>query len=220
MRTHVPVSSLLAGLGAGFAAFAAILSTIPTIRSLRSVRAQAPTAALDTVKELPSLVIGGMRYGSGNPRVSIVVFNDYQCPACRSLSRRLFSFLESRSDVMSIILRQAPLPTHHWGRAAGRAAVCVRDPDAHRRFHEVLLEKAESLGGRSWTAYAREAEIQDTAALAACLRSSYPDSMMQGDAALASRLGVTVAPTFFVNGEMYDGVPWDLERIIARQIRR
>lgn len=198
----------------------AVLTSVPTLRSVKLARARSPTSSLGTVPDFPALFRGGFRFGPPNSKAAIVVFNDYQCPACRSLSRRLYALLERRAWNVSVIVRQFPLPTHTVASDAARLALCGATFGKFRALHDVLLANAESLGRRDWLSYAALAGIRDTAGVTACLASDYPDSALAADSRAGSALRISVSPTFIVNGEIYDGVPWDLERIVKRHLGR
>jgi protein-disulfide isomerase len=86
-------------------------------------------------------------------------------------------------------------------------------------LHQIMLERAESLGTRTWNSYAQQAGIFDSSRFDSCLESALPDTVLDADVQAGLRLSVSVTPTFLVNNELYVGVPWDLERIVERHIR-
>jgi len=76
------------------------------------------------------------------------------------------------------------------------------------------MREQGKLGERGWDDYAREAKIPDMARFDRCVRTSDPDSVLKRDIHDAFRLGVSSVPALLINGNAYDGLPWDFERLV------
>jgi protein-disulfide isomerase len=61
---------------------------------------------------------GGQPFGPAGRPVSLIVFSDYQCPACRVLSTRLDSLRGKFPTLLSVDYRNVAIPGHRFARAA------------------------------------------------------------------------------------------------------
>ena len=176
-----------------------------------------PTAPAAIVPDWESYAAAGPRLGPLQAKVTLVEFLDYECPACRVLERRLQALRRAYAGSLAVVLRHFPLPTHESAAAAARAAVCAAVQGKFEAFHEALF--AESVAAwRPWSRLADGAGVRDTLAFQECLESSAATATVHADMQAADRLGAPGTPTLLVNSEMYVSVPWDLERIVSRQM--
>jgi protein-disulfide isomerase len=148
-------------------------------------------------------------------KVALLVFSDFECPACRSAWPSFHSFLISHPDI-GVGYVHLPIPGHVHARPAARAAICADFQGRLREMTVLLFETPELVEKEAWSAAAVQIGLADTGAFSACLRSSGPDSVLARDAQLAARLAVAGTPTFWTRGGALAGahsVP-DIERQI------
>ena len=79
-----------------------------------------------------------------------------------------------------------------------------------------LYAHQEAIGRYSWGRFAEEAGVVDTNSLMDCVRSERMAPRIAADIQLADKLGIYATPLLIVGDELYVGLPWDLEAIIAR----
>jgi protein-disulfide isomerase len=73
-------------------------------------------------------------------------------------------------------------------------------------MHDLLFEKQDSLGLKSWGSFATEVGLKDTTAFARCIRlpvDSFP--RIGAGLELGRRNGVRGTPTLWINGHRIDG---------------
>lgn len=101
---------------------------------------------------------GGHRIGPSSAKVTVTVFTDFECPACRRFTESaLAGARASFHDRLRVVIRHWPLSSHRFAVPAARAAECA---SAHNRFvpfHDLLFAKQDSLGLKSFTDFATEA---------------------------------------------------------------
>jgi protein-disulfide isomerase len=76
--------------------------------------------------------------------------------------------MEKHPQDVSLVFVHFPLPGHRFARQAARAAECA---DARGRFPalvSLLYKQQNSIGMKSWGAFAREVGIPDTASFHPC----------------------------------------------------
>ena len=148
---------------------------------------------------------------SSGPR--LVLFTDYECPACkcaaRSAERKIAKDFGGRLD---IAIRHYPLCSacndgvkkafHPNACDAARAAEAARrlgGEDAFHRMTERLFEHRSHLGGPLYSKLAAQIGL-DPDRFIAEMEGPVVREIVQGDVALARRLGVTGTPAMFLDG--------------------
>lgn len=151
----------------------------------------------------------GRAIGAAHPRVTIVEFGDYECPACRGYEPVLRSVLAQFPDDVRLLYRHWPLTIHRSAYAGARAAECAAAQGAFERFHERLLDDDAWLTNAqaSFARYAREAELPDSAAFASCAADSLPVEAIERDIAAAKDLQALGTPTLIINGTLIGSIP-------------
>ena len=157
-------------------------------------------AARNTVYRVP--IDGAPSAGDARAPVTLVAFSDYECPFCGRADALVGQLQKAYGSKLRVVMRQHPLPSHAHARAAALAAIAA---DAQGKFwpmHERLFASSRSLDDESLVRLAGEAGLDvarwgtDRAGAAASLAR---------DEAVATTLGVTGTPTFFVNGRKITG---------------
>jgi protein-disulfide isomerase len=139
--------------------------------------------------------------GPADAPVKVVVFSDYLCPYCRSLSRTLDSLLERYPKDVRVIYRHFPL--HPQADRLAQAAQCAQAQGHFATYNRALFERtditlealrplAEDLG-------------MDRAAFSSCLDSERFRTRVEEDLQEGNRLGIGGTPTLFVNGTRLEG---------------
>ncbi len=157
--------------------------------------------------------------GAKGAKVTVVNFDDFQCPFCSRMHHTLFTeVFKEYGDRVSFIYKDYPLTDiHPWALHAAVNANCLaaQNGDAywdfadfiHANQGEVNIEKTQTA---RFGILDRETLLQGTkhnldgAKLAACIKAQNEDevkaSMKEGDT-----LGVSATPAIFINGRKIDG---------------
>lgn len=156
------------------------------------------------------VVAGGIRTGSAEAPVTVVVYEDFLCPACRAADERLGATYDDLVERGEIALEHRPIAfldrysTDRYSTRALNAAACVvdRSPTAYPAFHDALLAAQPAEGGPGLTddrlvALAEQAGASDVSSCVADL--SFEDWTRRTTDA-ASRAGVNATPTILVGG--------------------
>jgi len=176
---------------------------------------RAPTNPQRSVEDWRSYAIGP-RMGVSPAPVAVVVFSDYNCPFCARFWHRLSHIVRKYSDSVAVFYRHYPLDS--LGMGAAKAAACAAAQDRFEPFTNAIFAHIDSLRVWSWDQYAMAAGVPEKATFLGCLRSPSTLRLIETDIASAQRIGAIGTPTFLVNGDLYVGNAWDLERIIRDHI--
>jgi protein-disulfide isomerase len=181
--------------------------------------------------------------GNKDAKVTIVSYDDFQCPYCSRMHQQLFSeVLPAYKDSVRVIYKDFPLPMHEWATHAANNANCLaaQSNDAYWEMADYVHanQGAVSRGGDAGAAAGKRPVADETNALdklafdygrkhsmdmtklQACVRAQ-SDAAVRASVEEADGLGVTGTPTLYINGEKVDGaVPPELLReVINRALR-
>lgn len=159
-----------------------------------------------TVDDWEKYATVGLRVGPERERPDVIVFSDYQCPACKVLSDNLAVLRQSGSD-LTAIYRHFPLPGHEHARAAAAAVECASQEDAGPALHELLFKEQDQLGSLSWGEMGRRAGVQDTVQLRRCMSHESTEQRVSEDVQAGATLGVAGTPTLIIDGMLVRGSP-------------
>lgn len=158
----------------------------------------------------------------GNPgaKVTVISFDDLQCPYCGRMHQTLFpATLDHYSNKVRFIYKDFPLTEiHNWAMHAAIDANCLaaQSGDAYWSYVDYLHSHGQEISGpdrnaaKSFDALNRIAREQgalvkvDSSKLDACI-ATQDDSKVRASMTLGDALKIQGAPALFVNGERIDG---------------
>jgi protein-disulfide isomerase len=143
--------------------------------------------------------------------VTIVSFEDFECPACARVEPILQQVKQRYANDVRIVWRNLPLWVHPNAIPAAEAGLAVYrlgGDSVFWRFHDTLYGNA---GHEGWLARpaldAAAAPLGiDTNRYRAMLDAHETHDAVRDDLRLAARFGITATPGFFINGRMLTGV--------------
>lgn len=146
----------------------------------------------------------------GNPdaMLTLIVFNDYQCPYCQVFQRETFPKLKADyidTGKVRLIHKDLPLDFHAQAIPAARAARCAGEAGRFWDMHAALFARAHCLACQGPEGISRASGLF-TPALAACMASSRPDTGIKADIALAKSLKIAGTPTFVLGPSTAKGI--------------
>lgn len=132
--------------------------------------------------------------------VTLVVFDDYQCPFCRKLEPGLTSLREKYGDDLRIVVKHNPLPFHKDAEPAARAAICAQAQGKFAAMHAALFAtEAEALGDDTYRALAKQIGLKGPA-FDKCMKDAKTKKHIDADIDLAGLVTARGTPNSFVNG--------------------
>jgi protein-disulfide isomerase len=79
------------------------------------------------------------RIGTANAPYRLVVWTDYQCPACLQFEQEIKVVKAQLKDSLAVVYRYYPLAAHPLAFRAAVAAECARDQGRFADMHEALF---------------------------------------------------------------------------------
>ena len=152
--------------------------------------------------------------GPADAPVMLLEYGDYQCPACGAAYPMVKAIQKQLRGQLCFSFRNFPLISIH--PHAGHAAEGAEAAGVQGRFwemHDLLYENQGALDDDALVEHARSLGLDDTR-LAREIRDGDHTARVREDFRHGVRAGVNGTPTFFINGERYDG-PTGLEPLLA-----
>jgi protein-disulfide isomerase len=157
--------------------------------------------------------------GNTSAKVTIVNFDDFQCPYCSRMHSTLFpNVLQAYGDRVKIIYKDYPLvEIHPWAMQAAIDGNCLGEQsgEAYWDFADFVHSNQKEVAGKTRAEAfvnldkATQTQVQkyqlDQQKLQACVQKQ-DDSAVRASMAEADSLGVDSTPTLFINGERLTGV--------------
>ena len=159
------------------------------------------------------------RGGSESAPVTIVGFDDLECPFCARLHAQMFPALLARyKDQVHFVYKDYPLPMHPWAMRAAIDANCLGAESTtgywnvvdHIHEHAGELrgaEKSLTVANHALDTIVRDegaTQKVDMARLNACV-AKQDDTAVQASIKEADALGLSATPVLFINGEKFEG---------------
>jgi protein-disulfide isomerase len=172
--------------------------------------------------------VDGPALGSHAPAISIVVFNDLECPDCKTAEPNLEKLTRDFPQVR-YVFAQFPFPEdrHPWAREAARFADCAGRANAARfwTFVDDVFAHQDAITRENVDERVKasaSAAGYDLKALTACASLPATQARIDQSFALGTSLRVDSVPTAFINGRKVDSlgdVPYDqLKALVAFEI--
>jgi protein-disulfide isomerase len=171
----------------------------------REIEIRKPSAPIRIVPDWKQYITAGHRIGSDSAKVTVVVFSDYQCPACNAAFSDLAAIRRGNEDNVAVILRHYPIAQHVYANAAARAAVCADGQGRFEQMNTLLFLKADSFAVQSFADIAAVAGVPNIEEFTRCMDDPNTVAVVAGDVAAGTAINVTATPTFVINGVQYTG---------------
>jgi protein-disulfide isomerase len=154
--------------------------------------------------------------------VMLIEFGDYQCPACRKAQPIVKALKPRFADRLLFRFRNFPLSRIHvHAMHAAEAAVSVRSQAGEEAFwamHDAIFTHQQhgidALDDTHLARYATDVGA-DGAQVLSDLDMGRFEETVEVDFVEGVRMGVSSTPTFFINGERFDGDWRDIVQFAA-----
>jgi len=160
--------------------------------------------ATDLMKEAK-----GVRMGPDAAKVQVLVFSDYECPACAYLATNIEPLVRSEfveTGRIQYIVYDFPLVgIHQYSFLAARAGRCAEDQGKFWEYHELILGQQNSWAYSSavptdkFVSFAAQLGLNpDT--FRQCLNSDAHAALVTANLRLGEDIGINETPTVFIDG--------------------
>jgi protein-disulfide isomerase len=143
--------------------------------------------------------------GSEKAEVTIVKFEDFQCPYCKAVQPNFEKVLKRYEGKVRLVHKDLPLDEiHPQARQAAEAARCADDEGKFWEYHDKLYASSPKAAPEDLKFYAKDLGLKQDS-FDKCLSTGKYKAAIQKDMNEAASLGLTGTPTFFINGRELSG---------------
>jgi protein-disulfide isomerase len=165
---------------------------------------------------------GSPVYGNERAPVTLIVFADFECPACKGEAPELRAAVDSHRGQAKLVFKHFPLTqVHAFAEPAARAAQAAHLQGKFWEMHDKLFEHQNALEPEDLERYATELGL-DVAKWKADMNSEPVKQKVAQDQADGMKLEFGGTPAVYVNGREHTPLLWggELEAWIDDALRR
>ena len=154
----------------------------------------------------PPVFYGDNSFGNPSARLELVEYGDYECPYCGRAYPIIKAIQQQLGKDLRFVFRNFPLSKIH--AHAFTAAVATEAAALQGKFwemHDIVFENQQSLDAENILRLAVSIDL-DIERMQAEIQQKGLIDKVEKDFESGMRSGVNRTPTFFVNGEKYDGL--------------
>jgi protein-disulfide isomerase len=164
----------------------------------------------------------GPSFGATDALVTIVEFEDFQCPFCKKAEDTMRLVFARYKNKVRLVHRDFPLqPLHPASLEAHEAGRCAEEQGKFWEYRELLYKNAPAAGPEQLLAYATQVGMS-VSDFKKCLDTEKFKVVVQKDEEEGDRLGVQGTPAFFINGRSLSGAQplSEFSRMIDEELER
>src|SRR5690606_38065167 len=136
---------------------------------------------------------------------TLVVFSDFECPACKQLDTSLEVVLRTRPEEVRVVWKDMPNESAHPNATpAAVAAHCADRQGKFWEYHDALFERQTFLDPTLFAPLAAELGL-DEGAFARCYDALDTLPVVKKDYEEGLALGITATPTVYIGATPYVG---------------
>ena len=144
--------------------------------------------------------------GPYNAGIELVEYGDYQCPHCAAAHPLVKAIERTYSNHLKFVFRHFPLSeVHPYAEAAALAAEAASRQEKFWQMHDMIFENQPSLSIGSLLDFAEALDL-DMRKFERDIKEQEIAAKVEADFLSGMRSGVNGTPSFFINGQKYNGI--------------
>lgn len=142
---------------------------------------------------------GAATMGPETAPVTVVIFDDFECPYCAKTVPLIKEVLSAYPDDVRLVFKNFPLGRHKNAQAAALAGLAADRQGKFWPLHDLLFENHHSLSPQKIEQLAEQAGL-DMERFAADRNDAKLRQQLNADMREGQQIGVRGTPTIFING--------------------
>jgi protein-disulfide isomerase len=173
--------------------------------------------------------------GNKDAKVTVVVYDDFQCPFCSRMHSTINTSLKTYGDRIKVVYKDYPLSDiHPWATRAAVNGQCLASQSggAFWDYTDYVHANGAAISGQKRDVEGQFAELDrvagdmgkrhdvDLTKLNACIKEQ-PKKQLDASIAEAEKLGINATPAVFVNGQKLEGAvpPPEFEAVLNQALK-
>ncbi|MDT8420233.1 MAG: thioredoxin domain-containing protein [Desulfuromonadales bacterium] len=157
--------------------------------------------------------------GPADAPVSIVVFDDFECPYCAKAVPLLKQIQQAYPQQSKLVFKNFPLKMHRNAEAAAIAGLAADRQGKFWPYHDLLFEHFNRLNPQKISELAKQAGL-DMARFEMDRKDPALMRQVQADISQGRNIGVRGTPTLFINGRRVQQRSFDeMSRMIEEELK-
>jgi len=144
-------------------------------------------------------IAGAPIKGPANAPVTIVVFDDFQCPYCSRLAPMLKEVLAAYPKEVKLAYKHYPLRNHRYARPAAAASLAANEQGMFWEYHDLLFANYNQLNELKFLEFARQLGL-NIKRFEEDMKSPAYQNVINTDTRDGIAAGVRGTPAVFING--------------------
>jgi len=177
-----------------------IVATIAILGFAITFLGGAPKEQVDPNQVLGVASSDAWATGSATPKVTLVEFSDFECPACGAAYPVVKQVVEKYKDDLKFVYRHFPLNQHKNARRAAEAAEAAGAQGKFWEMHDLLFKNQTNLTSDAINGFAIELKLDMDKFTKEVASGTYAQKV-QKDISDGTAAGVNSTPTFFLDGK-------------------
>jgi len=159
--------------------------------------------------------------GGKSPKVTIVMWSDFQCPFCGRAEPTIKQIMDTYKDDVRVEWKNQPLPFHPNAMPAAKAAMAAHKQGKFWAMHDLMFQDQKDLSDAKYEEWAKQAGL-DVSRWKKDKESPEIEAAIKKDMAQGAAVGANGTPAFFINGKFVSGAqPFDaFKTVIDDQIAK
>ena len=141
--------------------------------------------------------------GPQNAPITIVVFSDFECPACKAVTPLLEELQRKFPEDVRLVHKYFPLSKHLRARYAARAAYAAQKQGRYWEMEKLIFDNQGALSDQDLERYAAQVGL-DIPRYRTDKDSPEAEQAIEEDLALGDAAGLTHTPFVLINGREFD----------------
>jgi protein-disulfide isomerase len=172
-------------------------------------------AEVERKKVLASLYKEKSPYSTGDGKITLVEFFDYNCPYCRHALDNVLKFTKEEKDVR-VVFVEFPILSDD-SRIASQAAIAAAKQGKYFEFHRALMQHQGPAKQDAIFKVASEVGL-DVEKLKTDMESPAVKELIEKNLQLGTSMGVQGTPAFFIGDEAIPGAPEELKTLLKNAV--
>ncbi|MEI6438535.1 MAG: thioredoxin domain-containing protein [Candidatus Omnitrophota bacterium] len=162
-----------------------------------------PSEDMNKVYDIP--VGNAYVLGPKDAKITITVFDDYQCPFCGRFYPAAVEAQKAYPDKVRMVVKHFPLPFHNMARPAAKAALAAGEQGKFFELSDLIFANAASLSDDKFKELAGKAGLNMEKFLKDLKdNDAVYEKTIEADMELGAKVDVRGTPTYFLNGKKSD----------------